>query len=172
MGEAMAAFAKCFRKKFFPDLVVRHTTATKSATTRAAGGSVDHDNQLNTIRVNKAIQKGKGEVYKSFPIARGKTVLLVDDFCTRGYSLEAGRLFLAQTGASVICMSWLKTINSDYTRLVGVPNFDPYTPRTFAIKDANLRTYPYRDFISDPYAPEEIDNKLRAYDTWKWPSGI
>lgn len=168
MSEPLEAFAKCFRMRYLPDLILRHSTATKSAMTRAAGGAVDHLNQLNTIMLNRTPLKGRGqEPYKSPPLRRGKTVLVVDDICTSGNSLEAARVFIEQTGATPILLAWLKTINRSYERIVEIARFDPYEVQQFAAEPP-LRFYEYEEYIQNPAAPDELGIRLEAYLTWDW----
>ena len=92
-----------------------------------------------------------GPPYKRNPISKGKTILLVDDFCTQGNSFEAGRAFIEKTGANVICLGWLKTINRDYVAVAGtVPLIDPYVPYTGTKK---IPVTEYRRHLQIPKAP-------------------
>jgi hypoxanthine phosphoribosyltransferase len=118
-------FGKCFNKGYLHDLIERHTTATKSQTARNQGIVFDHHNQFNTIKLNKLPTKNYGNVYKNAPLKRGKTVLLVDKICTKGWSLEAARKFVEGTGSKTIMITWLKTINTDIQTIVATPKFDP-----------------------------------------------
>ena len=122
----MTILAQSLHRQYLPDLVIRHAKAQKSQSARAAGGAVDIQNQLSTIRLNRLPKKGPdGEPYKNNPLGKGKTVPLVDDICTQGNSFEAGRAFIEKTGANVICL--IKTINSDYRAVDGeVPLVNPY----------------------------------------------
>ncbi len=167
--EPMLAFTKCFGIEYLRDLIIRHTSSDKSQTARNSGRKVDHLNQLNTIFINSKPQKGSGKFYKEISL-QGKTVLVVDDFSTQGYSLEAARIYLKQAGANVICLSWLKTINTNYNRIRNLTphKFDPYQANTFLSVTKNTE-YTYRDHILDKYAPEEIDSKLATYDNWQFP---
>lgn len=171
MRGAVADFAKCFRKTYMPDLIVRHTAARKSAFARSAGGDVDHLNQLNTIHLTKLPLRKPDLRYKAPPLDSTKTVLVVDDFCTRGYSQEAARLFIKQTGAKTIGLSLLKTINRGYRELTtqAPPKFSPYEPVTFT--SHNFTEHPYATSITDQ-TESEIETKLLKYDNWDWPSGI
>ena len=168
--DPMLIFTKCFRQTYLRDLVIRHTTAPKSSYTRNTGGLLSHMTQLNTIVLNPHPLKGTGDLfYKHPPLVPGKTVMLVDDICTQGYSLEAARAFIAQTGADVICLSWLKTINRGYMRIdAGLPDFNPYNRQTF---DANVRTttIPYTLGITDEQAAAEVNQKLQSFINWNWP---
>ena len=165
MEEGFLAFSKCFRKTYLKDLVVRHTTSTKSAFARSQNQRLDHFNQLNSIRLEKFPLKKGNERFKNCPVKKGKTVLIIDDFCTQGYSLEAARIFVEQTGAQVVCLSLLKTIFKDYEQIVYIDNFDPFKPNKFS----HLKSikYPYRRHI-DNNANEEIGAKLESYDSWSW----
>ncbi|VVP61559.1 hypothetical protein PS874_06287 [Pseudomonas fluorescens] len=168
MNDAMAIFGKCFRKNYLPDLIIRHTTAQKSQTARNSGIALDHLNQLNTIVLNRAPLRTPTERYKSPPIGKGKVVLLIDDICTRGYSLESARTFIEKAGASVIMVSWLKTINTDIEELAPCEKFDPY--KATAFKDARVqKTHSYRGNIVDYLAPEELTEIFQSYKNWDWP---
>jgi len=52
IAEALNIFGQSLRARYIPDLLLRHSKATKSQTARAAGGSVGVDNQLSTIMLN------------------------------------------------------------------------------------------------------------------------
>jgi hypothetical protein len=116
------------QRRHLPNLILRHTAARKSQTARTSGLVVDHLNQLNMIHLNKHPVKDKqGRTYVSSPLKAGKTVLVVDDFCTEGNSFEAARAYIERTGARTICLCWLKTINSDYRVITKAPSIvDPY----------------------------------------------
>lgn len=171
MEETLVTFAKCFRTKYLKDLIIRHTTAQKSAYARSEGRRLDHLNQLNTIKLNPNPLQSEGKRYKNCPLKLGKTVLVIDDFCTQGYSLEAARAYLEQTGARVICISLLKTICRDYEQIDKIDNFSPFQPNRFNSPTPIIR-HPYKNYISTPSAHEEIGSKLSAYDQWKWSSNI
>ena len=88
------------------------------------------ENQLRTIKLNPTPLRGvNGAPYKATPVKTGKTVLLVDDICTEGNSFEAGRTFIRATGADTICLSWLKTINTNYHAIAPQLKISaPYAP--------------------------------------------
>ncbi len=167
MDEAVAIFGKCFRINYIPDLIIRHTQATKSQTARRTGITIGHENQLNTIFINPTPRKNSKSCYSSSPLRKGKCVLVIDDFCTRGYSLESARAYLRRTGVKVITASWLKTINSDIETLANLGRFDPYQPNTF--EDITLgKKYLYRDNIVDIHAPDELTKQFKGYEGWDW----
>lgn len=168
MEAAMAVFGKCFRKKFLPDLILRHTTAQKLQAARNTGVPVGHKTQLDTIKLNRAPLKSATLRYTATPLGNRKTVLVVDDICTRGYSLEAARTYVEQTGASVIMVSWLKTINTNIQRLRPFPKFDPYEANTLPRVQVAAE-YEYRTHLTSREAPDELDRMLKEYDTWDWP---
>lgn len=168
MEEAIITFAKCFRKKYLKDLITRHTTAVKSAYARSQGKPIDHLNQLNTISLNSTpIKDNSGNKYKSFPLQKGKTVLVIDDFCTQGYSLEAARVYIEQTGAKVILLSLLKTISKNYSKVDIVEQFSPFQANQFASGQKTIE-YPFSTHIIRKSADIEIREKLETYDNWSW----
>ncbi|MHC5716966.1 MAG: phosphoribosyltransferase [Nostoc sp.] len=171
MEETLVAFAKCFRKKYLKNLIVRHTTSRKSAYARSSGEIIDHLNQLNTIYINKLPSYGDNNIYTNPPLKKGKTILLLDDFCTQGYSLEAARIFIEKTGANVICLSLLKTIIKDYEQIVSIENFNPFQPNQFSSPGSVFR-HSYNKYVLNSSAHEEIGSKLQAYDNWQWLNGI
>lgn len=172
MEEALVVFAKCFRTTYLKGLIIRHTEAKKSAFARYNKEPLDCFNQLNTIRLNEYPLKGDtGQSYKKSPLKKGKTVLVIDDFCTQGYSLEAARAYVEQTGAKAICLSLLKTINRDYEQINKINKFLPFQVNQFSSLGQVIR-HRYEDYILNPSAHEEIGSKLSAYDNWKWPSNI
>lgn len=169
MEDPMLAFSKCFHVTYLRDFIVRHTSAQKSSYARVQGLPISHLNQLNSIMLQRNPLRSTGDKpYVTCPVKSGKTILVIDDFCTNGFSLEAARVFIEQTGAKVVCMSWLKTINSDYMQLTGIGRFDPFRLAEFEVVP-KPKPYPYRAHIADPIAPEELTRKLRAFDSWQWP---
>ena len=171
MNDTLDLFAKCFRARYLPDMIIRHTTAVKSQTAKQLNKIADNLNQLNTIKLNRTPLKSEKSRYSHSPLKPGKTVLVVDDFCTRGHSIEAARTFIQQTKANVISVSWLKTINTDIKRLAPLPPFNPYEAVSF--QEAPIqKVYEYSKHLTDKQAPKEIDGLFRAYENWNWPNGI
>jgi hypothetical protein len=168
MNDAISIFGKCFRANYIPDLIVRHTTALKSQHARNQGVQISHLNQLNTIHLNKYPHKNATTRYKTSPLKAGKTILLLDDICTRGYSLEASRAYIERTGAKVIMASWLKTINTNIEQLGNIGPFDPYIPNTFAAPPVAKLHY-YHSNIVDHLAPAELSTTFASYKDWDWP---
>lgn len=169
MEKTIVTFAKCFRKKYLKDLIIRHETANKSAYARSSGkgGALDHLNQLNTIKLNPFPLKKEKERYKRSPLKSGKTVLVIDDFCTEGYSLEAARAYIEQTGANVICLSLLKTIFRGYKQIQNISKFSPFDPQEFSSSDIQATQHEYQKYISSPPSEYEIRKKLAEYDQWE-----
>ena len=89
--------SRCFRGKHVEDLLVRHTPAVKSAYARSRGEDPGFINQTNTVHVNIAHRKS----------VVGKHVMIIDDFCTTGYSFECARNLLILAGAEKVdCVSF------------------------------------------------------------------
>jgi hypothetical protein len=170
LRQSLDIFAKCFRIRYLPDLLVRHTTALQSHKNR---DEMSHASHLKTLELNRAPMKNlvTGERYRNPPLKSGKTVLIVDDFCTRGFSLEAGRALVEQTGAKVILLSWLKTINTPYVEFTGKLSGSPYVPCDVARSVLLAREHSYHATISDAAAYKELAEKHGEYDAWDWPAG-
>lgn len=168
MDNAISIFGKCFRKNYIPDLILRHTTSTKSQKARNDGVSIDHCNQLNTICLNPQPHRNANTLYKKPPLTNGKKVLLIDDITTRGYSFESARAFIEKAGAKVIMVSWLKTINTDIYTLDALPDFNPYEKNHFNNVPLG-KVHSYKDNIVDILAPGELNRLFSAYRNWEWP---
>lgn len=173
IADALNILGQSLRTRYIPDLILRHSAATKSQTARATGKSVGIDNQLSTILLNQTPSKGlAGSPYKKLPIKAGKTVLLVDDFCTEGNSFEAGRAFIEATGARVLCLSWLKTINRDYRALaapIKIPN--PFKPLALSGTPAT-KAYGYHAGIVSRAAEIDLAQVYKRYFAWVWPTDL
>lgn len=109
--------APVFRDSFKPDLLIRHQDAPKSQFQGSARNIYD---QFKTILVNPAYHRK----------LTGKTVLVIDDFTTHGYSLETARRMLLQAGAeSVVGISIAKfRLTHAVTRIRG--DWNPFEPCT------------------------------------------
>lgn len=174
VAEPLSVLAGSLRKKYLPDLIVRHAQAQKSQAARNAQRPVGVENQLNTIHLNaRPLKRIGGEPYKNSPLRTGKTVLVVDDFCTQGNSLEAARLFIEATGARSIGLSWLKTINRDYNAVINqfaIQN--PYIPVSQSLSHVPVVAHSFHGAIVDPTATSDLDDLHRRYATWRWPASI
>lgn len=166
LSESMSIFAKCFRGKYLSDLIIRHTQAMESKKNR---DTVCFDTQLNTIHVNELPEKSPGKAFVKSPLNGKKTVLVLDDIITEGYSLEAARAYIEATGAKVICVSLLKTLNRDYHQIQPL-DFEKrqYGPCNFEGVH-HLKTFGYRRHIADRDAPTDLSNRLKQYMDWSWP---
>lgn len=171
IADALNILGGSLRKSYLPDLLIRHDKAQKSQAARIAGKSVDVVNQLTTILLNASPQRGMtGNAYRSMPVRSGKTVLLVDDFCTEGHSFEAGRAFINAMGAATICLSWLKTIKTDY-RAISPPITiaNPYQP-TGPGPTPSTKTYSYHAAIVSQAAQIDLAEVHDRYFKWAWPA--
>jgi hypothetical protein len=173
IADALNILGKSLRKSYLPDLLIRHAKAVKSQTARASGHNVDIENQFTTIKLNPAPMRGAaGAPYKSMPVKSRKTVLLVDDFCTEGFSFEAGRTFICATGAATICLSWLKTINRDYRAIVGpLPITNPYVPLVVTAPITTTAHW-YSSSIVAHAAPTDLADIYQRYFKWEWPASL
>jgi hypothetical protein len=172
--DALLTFAQCFRRTYCPDLIVRHTTATKSQEARRRGESLDHRNQLNTIHITKKPRKGGGGPYKAPPFKKPRSVLVVDDFTTEGYGLDSARAYLRNipTVKDVILVSLGRFPNRDLHELYPLPKIlDPFGPNVFP-KPLGERIHAYSSGVVSPRATREIADHIGEYDRWEWPVGL
>jgi hypothetical protein len=165
--DVMTRFAKCLRKPYLPDLVLRHTRSQKSQYLKPEQKTFG--NQINTINLNRRPRSyDKPEPRKTPLPLSGKQILVVDDFITNGRSLDAARAFIQAAGANAVLFSWLKTINTSFEHMSPDPPLDPYRPCTISQEPATASYY-YREYIVAPRAPRELTSILRGYRDWTWP---
>lgn len=170
LDDLLLQVATCFGVAYVKDLIIRHSEAPKSAYNRATS---NHLRQLNSIHLNRTPLRSLGQTrFKNSPLATGKKVMVVDDFCTEGFALDSARNYIVQTGAGVVSVAFLKTINTDYRQLVDVPRFNPYVANTFTPPVGRIISHSYHGHIVDPAAPAELGAALRAFDRWDWPPGL
>lgn len=172
--DSLSILAGSLRKTYLPDLIVRHATAQKSQAARTAGQAVGVENQLRTIRLNPTPRRNiQGKPYKNPPLASGKTVLVVDDFCTQGNSLEAARAFIQATGAQAIGLGWLKTINRDYNALAGkLPIKSPYARLALGPSQVLVKPFSYHQHITNAGAAADLAALHQRYQDWAWPAAV
>uniref|UniRef100_A0AB33JQS7 Phosphoribosyltransferase n=1 Tax=Kitasatospora sp. CMC57 TaxID=3231513 RepID=A0AB33JQS7_9ACTN len=107
------------------DLLVRATRATDTSRARANGrhGEVTIATQANTVHLNPAHRSA---------LAKGKTVVVFDDFTTDGMSLDWARNLLTTAGATQVIGVTIGKYRKPYTFFTpraGVA-IDPFTPNT------------------------------------------
>lgn len=168
---SLNTFAQCFRKRYIPDLVVRHTSTKKS---QYNPNDLTHKDHLNTVKITRLPIKNikTDERYVNCPLASGKTVLVVDDICTKGRSLEAARLYLERTGVKVILVTWLKTINRPYIQIEksGITyRFNPHTANNWEKVNVPTTEHAYGKAETDDQAYKELRDKYKSYLGWEWP---
>jgi hypothetical protein len=162
----LTTLGKCFRKDYLPDLIVRHQPSIKSQTARA--DQKTFLNQLNTLRLNKFPRHYDRPPNQSPINLRNRAVLVVDDFCTNGRSLDAARAYIEAAGGKAILFSWLKTISMSFHHMNPSPPLKPYEANALAAEPPAAE-FSYRGHIISPDAPTEIDRTLEAYKKWQWP---
>jgi predicted amidophosphoribosyltransferase len=164
IDQVMSQLGKCFRKTFYPDLIVRHTTAVKSA--YATPEQKTYKNQLATIKLNRRPKKYGVEPRHSNISLGNKTVLVVDDICTNGRSLESARFFIESAGGKTILFSWLKTINTNYLEIDSRPTINPFMSNNIEAEPAT-KPHGYHQQIVEQEAASEIASLLDFYNSWK-----
>lgn len=172
LANSLKIVAGSLSGQYLDDLIVRHVEAKKSQTLRLSGVSPTHENQLSSIRLRRdPIRTGAtGIRYVNPPLKKGRKVLVVDDICTEGFSLEAARAFVEATGAEAILVTWLKTPANSYQALRELsPEIkDPYAPYTLTSSKADA--YSFDSGIRNADAPTEIAKAFERYASWAWPS--
>lgn len=173
--EAVRIASGSLRARYLEDYIVRHQDAPKSQTLRNSGEQPSAFNQLASIRLRTDPLKtgGAGGRYKNRPNVNGKTLLVVDDICTQGHSLETARAFAEAAGANVICLCWLKTPGpNDYREIVKL------TP---SIKRPYLSYKPesYEEVVHsnsgnviNHNAATEIADAFTRFSGWDWPNDL
>lgn len=141
----LSRISKMFRKdRFFQDLLIRHQDAPKSQFQGAARNIFD---QFRTIHVNP----------KYRDTIQDKTVLVLDDFTTAGYSLETARQMLLQAGASkVIGLAIAKFRLSHSVAQITQP-WNPFEPCMLRQEDIKvLEISGSLNSLADQYFHEKI----------------
>jgi len=163
MDDVLRIVGQTFGARYLPDLVVRHTDAPSQREERNSGRVPIPVTQMNSLRLNKFPLKIGKERYKNPIPLKGNKVLIFDDFTTNGFSFEATRLCLAQAGADALLVSWLKTINRDYTVLRVTRDFDPFEKNVFSEAEIKERALTYRTYVVDSDAPTELAESLKRF---------
>lgn len=169
MNDLLGIVGQALRAGYLPDLILRHTAAPSQRAERIAGRQPNALGQLNTLCLNRRPLKSNGAARKTPLDLSGKRVLVFDDFCTRGNSLEASRILLEAAGAEVLMVSWLKTINSDYSVVTLLRRVNPWAPLALSASDIAVTPLPYRDYIIDDMAPGELIRLFANYQKWSPP---
>ncbi|HXR02867.1 MAG TPA: phosphoribosyltransferase, partial [Pseudomonas sp.] len=92
---------------------------------------------------------------------RGKRVLVVDDICTNGRSLDAARAYIEAAGGTAVLFSWLKTISRGYLHMSPAPALNPFQPNVI-VSEPWSSEFRYGAQILSHDAPAEIDRTLEG----------
>ena len=173
--QAVRIASGSLRAQYLEDYIVRHQDAPKSQTLRNNGHQPSSLNQLTTINLRSdPLKTGTvGGRYKNRPNVKGKTLIVVDDICTQGYSLETARAFAEAAGANVICLCWLKTPGAnDYHEITGLtPNIKrPYS--SYLPKTQEVAVHSNSGNVVNHHASEEIADAFTRFTGWDWPLGL
>jgi len=169
--QAVRIASGSLRARYLEDYIVRHQDAPKSQTIRNSGQQPSAHNQLATIHLRTDPLK-TGEVggrYKSRPNVNGKTLVLVDDICTQGHSLEAARAFAEAAGANIICLCWLKTPGpNDYHEIVSLnPSIKrPYSK--YVPEGQETAIHSNSGNVINHNAAAEIADAFTRFNGWDW----
>jgi hypothetical protein len=162
----LSTLGKCFRKDYLPDLIVRHQASIKSQT--AKPDEKTFLNQLNTLRLNKFPRHYERDPNQTPLKLKNKRILVVDDFCTNGRSLDVARAYIEAAGGAAILFSWLKTINTSFLHMSPEPSLKPFEVNRL-VSEPSFTEFRYSSHIVNSNAPSEIDAALDGYKKWKLP---
>jgi hypothetical protein len=125
--------SKLFRDRYAPDLLVRHARARDTSLARASAQAVDLSDQADTVCLTEQHR----------PRIEDKSVLVIDDFTTEGYSLEWARNLLLRGGArEVVCVTIGKYGRGSYVVTARERDWDPYVPQTHPSDRFSYRSMP------------------------------
>ena len=173
--QAVSIASGSLRARYLQDFIVRHQDAPKSQTLRNSGQRPSALNQLASVRLRAdPLKTGAiGGRYKSRPNLTGKTLLVVDDICTQGHSLETARAFAEAAGAKVICLCWLKTPGAnDYHEIT---NLNPSLTKPYAkYQPIAHRTVLHSNSgnVINADAAFQVADAFSRFSTWDWPQGL
>ncbi|WP_304306220.1 phosphoribosyltransferase [Pseudacidovorax intermedius] len=162
--EVLDLLGKCFNKPFLVDLFIRHEDAVKSTSQKAANRKFA--SQINTLRLNKFPSKYGGAPRKTPVQLSNKNVLVVDDICTSGRSLDTARVYLSAAGANATLFCWLKTVNTDFFSIEPNLALKPFEKNGINDEPSAVR-YFYAPNIVDAAAVEELNTLLQGFQQWK-----
>jgi len=140
------SITRIFREKFVPDLILRHKDAPES---KFQGKKRNIFDQFMTIKINSKYQKK----------IQGKSILVLDDFTTSGYSLETARCMLLKAGAqSVTCLAIAK-FRRTYSMANVRKNWNPFEPCFLDKKDITVsNVIGQSNDLADRYFKKQIWN--------------
>jgi Phosphoribosyl transferase domain len=163
---ALMRLGKCFRMNFYHDLILRHAAAAKSQPVKAAQRTFV--NQLQSIRLSAHPHRNfSTEPNKGTLSLKGKVVLVVDDICTSGRSLEAARAFIEAAGGQARLFTWLRTINTPFWQLTEKQSLKPYQANVIKAEPPSMQ-HSYAAGIADHQAPQELAQVFGLYSNWSW----
>ncbi len=164
ISDQLEMFQKATKALFSRDLLVRHTTVGKSRNNK---GSANHAWHLNSMMLNAnplGNSRARDKRFKDLPINPGDEMFVVDDFCTRGHSLDSARYLLNQAGFKPIMVSWLK-FNGPYSVATEGPELDPFTKNNTSDYEFTVVNRGFDDVDAD--CDQELANLFQKYKDWK-----
>jgi hypothetical protein len=129
MDEFITIAAKLFRDKFKPGLLARHSPAVDSGQARVKHQGVTFMNQVNTVCLNDDPNIAEQ--------IRGKSIVVIDDFVTEGYSSECARNLLLKAGAASVTTVAIGKYGSGFKCESPRPglNWSPFVPNKLKVTD-------------------------------------
>src|SRR5690606_4117861 len=112
-------------------------------------------NQLRTIKLNRYPRSYDSPDPRKSPLRlHGKRVLVVDDICTNGRSLDCARAYVEAAGGAAVLFAWLKTINTPFHHMEPTPALQPYEVNP-SVSETGTREFPYHSSVIDHAASAE-----------------
>ena len=115
--------SQLFKDRYIKDLIVRHKSAPQSS---LQGDKRDVLDQFNTIFINPSYEDK----------IKGKTILVLDDFTTAGYSLECARRMLINAGASHVIGIAIAKFRAKHSATIIGKSWNSFKPSSF--RDAHI----------------------------------
>lgn len=108
------------------------------------------------------VSEDVAEFHTVVPIHAIKAVVM--DREKNEYMIQlTGDVHLQRAGADALLVTWLKTVNSNYTVLSVNRSFDPHAPNTFTEAEIRKKELPYRAHVADSDALTELQAALDRY---------
>ena len=120
---SMGRMARLFRETFIPDLLHRYKAAAKSSFARTSGKSPGFQNQVSTMHLNCEPK------FRSKAI-ENKTIFIMDDFITEGFTTEWARNLLYNANAKMVIAGAIGAFHSaiEIQNIDNSIKWDSYSP--------------------------------------------
>lgn len=155
MDQSMHRFARLFKDNFGPDILHRHTASKKLAFARAAGRVTTFQDQIQTVCLNCDAKTAKKMIVN-------KTILVVDDFITQGFTTDWARHLFLNAGATKVMTITVGAFHDalDIQTITGEGKWDSFKPVSINEKYISSKEI---SATFNQKAVEEIVNSYSAF---------